>query len=197
MNKDEILALLAEELPGLLKPTVDQLLGDVSKFMSEQITPLSDRLEKSEKVQAQPKEEAKAPKDDSDSQDPVLARVKLLEQQLEVASKEKANQEAQAKDMRFNQVLSQEIDKVTPMHKGVVSELLATRLRKEAQETETGWLAKDGKNLSENVQAFFKSDEGMHFLPSSHQNGVGLSEPKAPKANAPLDLNAEILAAFL
>ncbi len=146
MERAEILALLAEELPALLKPSIDSLFGDVSKFMTEELAPISDQV----KVLSQPKVETKTtkeqPKDSSEATDPMLARVKLLEQQVEVAAKEKAEQEAKSQDMRFNQDLSKEIDKVSPMHKGIVSELLATRLRKEAQETPDGWLAKDGKN---------------------------------------------------
>lgn len=197
MNKDEILALLAEELPGLLKPSIDTLLGDVSKFMNEQIAPISDQI----KVLSQPKVETKVETKTTKEQlkednDPVLARVKLLEQQLEVAAKDKEAQDLKSQDLRFNEVLSKEIDKASPMYKGVVSELLATRLRKDAKETDLGWLA-NGKNLSENVNAFFESPEGQHFLPSKHQNGVGIQETKAPKAGSPIDMDAELRAAFL
>lgn len=196
MDRTEVLALLAEELPGLLQPTIDTLLGDVSKYMSEQIAPIGEQVKSLREAKEQPKDTKEQPKDMPEGQDPVLARVKLLEQQLEVAAKEKADQDLRSQDLRFNEVLSKEIDKASPMYKGVVSELLATRLRKDAKETDLGWLA-NGKNLSENVTAFFDSPEGQHFLPSKHTNGVGLQESKAPKAGSAVDIEAEIRGAFL
>ncbi len=163
MTREEILAILAEELPALLKPTTDKLLGDVTEFMNGVVSPLADKIET---FAATPKEEPKdavdtettnEPTEDSTmSNDPLMARVKLLEQQLADAA---AKQEAQEKDGQ--------------------------------------WLAQDGKTLTEAIEGFFKTPEGMHFLPSNHVNGAGVTEPQTPKTGDKLDLDAALAAAFL
>ncbi len=204
MTREEILAILAEELPALLKPTTDKLLGDVTEFMNGVVSPLADKIET---FAATPKEELKdavdtettnEPTEDSTmSNDPLMARVKLLEQQLADAAAKQEAQEKAARDMRFSSTLSAELDKLSPIHKSVVQELLANRLKGDAQEKDGQWLAQDGKTLTEAIEGFFKTPEGMHFLPSNHVNGAGVTEPQTPKTGDKLDLDAALAAAFL
>lgn len=197
IDKAELLQTLNEVLPDLLKPTVDTLLADVKTFMAESVSPLADRVEA---IAQAPKEQSKEqPKEQSqdDPKDPLQARVKLLEQQLAQAAEKEAQAAKVAEDGRFSSTLNTELDKLSPLHKGVVQELLSTRLRKDAVEKDGEWLARDGKKLPEVIQEFFKSPEGMHFLPSSHTNGVGATESAAPKTGDKINMNDAIMAAFL
>lgn len=194
MDKAEILALLNEVLPELLKPTVDTLLSDVMSFMAESVTPLSDRIAELSQPKETPTEQ---PKEQSDSSDPMVARVKLLEDKLAQAAEKEAKQEAAAQDLRFSNSLNGELDKLSPLHKNIVQEILSNRIRKDVVEKDGQWLTKDGKTLSETVKNFFDSPEGQHFLPTNHQNGVGASESGAPKAGEKVDMESAIMAAFL
>ena len=218
MTREEILQLIADELPGLLEPVTKQLLGDVKAFMDEQVHPLADKVDAIEKAKATPTEPEK-PAPDADAEQPndstdetqetpqdmpnntednaLMNRVKLLEQQIADANKREQEQAKVASDMRFNTSLSSELDKLSPVHKGIVQELLANRLRNEATEDNGTWLTKDGKTLTENVSSFFASPEGMHFLPSKHVNGVGATETTQPKTGEKVDLESAIMAAFL
>ncbi len=202
MTKEEILTILEEVLPALLKPTTDKLLGDVTEFMNGVVTPLADKIEA---VSAAPKAEPQddintdttetSTEDPTMSNDPLMARVKLLEQQLADAAAKQEAQEKAARDMRFNSTLSAELDKLSPIHKNVVQELLANRL-KGADEVEGKWLY-NGQTLEESIKGFFGTPEGMHFLPSKHVNGAGVDEPQTPKTGDKLDLDAALAAAFL
>lgn len=194
MTREEILALLAEELPKLLKPTTDLLMKDVVDFMRENVEPIEESIKE---LKTTSKEKAKdVSKDEPQDTDPLSARVKLLEAQIEQANKDKAAQEAASQDLRFSQTLSGELDKVNPLHKGVVTELLANRFRKDAVEKDGQWLSKDGKNLTEKVAEFFSTPEGSHFMPSNHVNGVGATETSSPRTGDKIDIEGALLAAY-
>ena len=219
MNREEILVLLAEELPALLQPTTAKLLGDVQAYMNEVVHPLADRMASYESVtkedpvvntdatttenQEQVNDSAEEPKQTTEEVSAMpedatlLNRVKVLEQQLADAAKLQQEQAKVASDLRFSSALSTELDKLSPVHKGTVQELLANRLRSNSEEKETGWLTKDGKTLAEDVSAFFASPEGQHFLPTKHVNGVGATETSQPKTGDKIDLESAIMAAFL
>ena len=223
MTREEVLQLITEALPGLLEPVTAQLLGDVKTFMADTVHPLADRLDGYEALLDKPEEEAPTEQPESsqaDTQehlstdaentetnqeeaptmpqdDNLMTRVKLLEQQLADAAKQQQEQAKIASDLRFSNALSSELDKLSPVHKGIVQELLSSRLRGTSEEKETGWLTKEGKTLSESVATFFASPEGMHFLPSSHVNGVGAQETATPKKGDSLDLDSALASAFL
>ena len=223
LTREEILQMITEVLPGLLEPVTAQLLGDVKTFMADTVHPLADRMDSFETSLEQPQDEAPkeqpdtAPTEDQEQpsndtentetnqeeaptmpqEDTLMTRVKLLEQQLADAAKQQQEQAKVASDLRFSNALSSELDKLSPVHKGIVQELLSSRLRGTSEEKETGWLTKEGKTLSESVATFIASPEGIHFLPSSHVNGVGAQETATSKKGDSLDLDSALASAFL
>lgn len=123
-------------------------------------------------------------------------RIRVLEEQLTKAEEARQAQEKASANLRFDQQLSQELDGASPLHKGIVKELLANRLKADAVETEGSWLV-NGKTLAEVTKSFFETPEGQHFLPSSHQNGAGVTEAKPNKNAGTASLASELAAAFL
>lgn len=213
MDRAELLVILEEILPDMLQPSVDVLMSQVKEYMTEVVNPLKEKVETLDtapREQPAPETEQQNSIDtdtnntETDTEepstdmpnDPLLARVKLLEQKLAEAEAAKKAQDQAAQDMRFNSTLSAELDKLSPLHKSVVQELLSTRLRKNAEETKAGWLA-EGKTLGETVNAFFTTPEGMHFLPSKHVNGANVQEPTPPKTGEPkMSVAEQLMAAF-
>lgn len=86
-------------------------------------------------------------------------RIRVLEEQLTKAEEARQAQEKASANLRFDQQLSQELDGANPLHKGIVKELLANRLKADAVETEGSWLV-NGKTLAEVTKSFFETPEG-------------------------------------
>lgn len=191
MTEEQIVKLIQDTLKAQqqdLETTVVNLLAPtVESFKQE----LAGRLEAVEKAGSTAK-----PKDKAESA--MEQRIRGLEEQLKAAEEARANQEKASASLRFDQELSKTLDGTSPLHKGIVQELLATRLKQDAVEKDGVWLTKDGKTLAESTKGFFETPEGQHFLPSSHQNGAGTSEPKGNKtAPAGTSLADELASAFL
>lgn len=213
MTREELLVILNEVLPDMLQPSIDVLLNDVKTFMGETVTPLADKIESLGVSQNAAQQDTSTddtvdtatstPENITEDEtqempnDTLQARLKLLEQKLADAEAKEAKQAKEAQDMRFNSTLSSELDKLSPLHKSIVQELLATRLRADATEESGSWLTKDGKTIKEAIETFFATPEGMHFLPSKHINGADVQEPTAPKTGDNLDLDSQLAAAFL
>lgn len=180
-NKQDTEKLVDE----LLKPTVDHLIKQVGDYMGESQTTLEKRLEALEKPQSAPKTQDKA-------ESALEARLKTLEAQLKQEQDLRATQEKQASSLRFDSSLSTTLDELQPLHKSVVQELLATRIKQDAVEKDGSWLTKDGKTIKEAITDFFGTDAGKHFLPSSHKDGAGSTE-SAPDRTQPQISTAEAL----
>lgn len=125
-----------------------------------------------------------APKDDV-----LSSRLAKLEKQLKESTEREKARELEAQQLRFSNSLSNALaGKGNVLHQRLVAELLENRLKSGAVEKDGEWYAKDGSKISEAVEAFFSSDEGLHFLPSNHQNGTQTPGTKTPSTPAtPVD----------
>lgn len=195
MTKEEIeqlfKSLLAESVEDLLKPAVDEMIGNVRDYMGESQKGLEKRLEALEK-------NPEKPQDKQDKTEIALeARLKSLEAQLKDEQDLRANQEKQASSLRFDSHLGSTLDELKPLHKGVVQELLANRIKQDAVEKDGIWLTKDGKTVKEAATEFFGTDAGKHFLPSSHQDGAGSKEASPNRSQSQLSTAEALKQAFL
>lgn len=187
MEKADIEKLVED----LLKPTVDTLINDVRAYMSES----ADSLDKRLKTLEGSKDTTNKPQDPAESA--LDARIKALEAQLRDAEDKRVAQEKQATSLRFDSSLSAVLDDAKPLHKGIVQELLSTRLKQDAVEKDGSWLTKDGKKLQEAISDFFTTDAGKHFLPSSHKDGAGSKEAEPNRGQSNLSTAEALRQAFL
>lgn len=186
---------IEELVESLLQPTVDALLNEVKTYMTTNAKQLSDRLDAIEK---RPTE---APKDENSTkgkaESAMEQRIKALETQLQQAEEARQAQEKAAQAMRFDSALGGTLDAISPMHKQVVQELLANRMKQDSVEKDGMWLTKDGKTMDEAVKGFFETPEGKHFLPSQHKDGAGTKEPVQTKTEQKLSTHEMLAQAFL
>ena len=184
---------LEATIEKLLEPAIDGLLAEVRDFMNKRVGELDTRLgavEKAKPTEATP-EQSK-----SKSESALDARIKSLEDELKTEREARTNQEKTAASLRFDQTLGKILDEHNPLHKGVVQELLANRLKQDAVEKDGAWLTKDGKTLTESAKSFFETAEGSHFLPSNHRDGSGTKEPAKQNKEQSIGLYEQLAQAF-
>lgn len=186
---------IEELVESLLQPTVEALLSEVKTYMTTNAKQLADRIEAIEKRGTETPKDENSTKGKAESA--MEQRIKALETQLREAEDARQAQEKAAQSMRFDGALSSQLDSVSPMHKNIVQELLATRLKQDAVEKDGQWLTKDGKTMDEAVKGFFSTPEGMHFLPSQHKDGAGTKEPVQTKTEQKLSTHEMLAQAFL
>lgn len=181
MTEDDIKALikatLVDEVENLLKPTVDNMTKELERFVNDTNEKFRVTADQLGEIQPQP---AKVTKKTDVNDD----RIKALEQKLADAEARREAQEKQAQQLRFDNSLSAELDKIPNLlQKSVVKELLSNRLKADIKEAEDGFYSK-GKKIPEVVQEFMKSDTGLHFQASDHKDGAGSTEPSSVKASS-------------
>ena len=183
-------AEIEQLVESLLKPTVDEMIKNVRDYLGESQSALEKRLETLEKPTTTTKPQDKA-------ESALEARLKTLEAQLKQEQDLRAAQEKQASSLRFDSSLSTSLDELQPLHKSVVQELLATRIKQDAVEKDGSWLTKDGKTIKEAITDFFGTDAGKHFLPSSHKDGAGSTESAPDRTQTQISTAEALRQAFL
>lgn len=184
---------LEATIEKLLEPAIDGLLTEVREFMNKRVGEIDTRLGVVEKAKT-PEQTLEQSKSKSESA--LEQRIKGLEDELNKEREARTNQEKTASSLRFDQTLGKILDDHSPLHKSVVQELLANRLKTDAVEKDGSWLTKDGKTLAESAKSFFETTEGSHFLPSNHRDGSGTKEPTKQNQEQSLGLYEQLAQAF-
>ena len=124
----------------------------------------------------------------------------LMERLAKMEKQELVRQE-ELRAYKFQGELGSTIGKHSPLHSDLVKELLNSRYASTAVEKDGQWYLPNGSKLSEEVEGFFKSEVGQHFManPSGKSanvtasSAVGNSLPKGELTSAEM-MNDMILA---
>lgn len=145
-----------------------------------------------DEVAAADKPEATEVKE-GDSDDPLVKRLKVLEQKLADAEKQEQQRQEENARLRFEAELSKAIATHNPQYLDQVQGILTSQL-KDSKETAVGWTV-NGKTITEAVAEFFATPFGKHLLPPDPVAGTGTRQPeKQPKTQSNDDA---IVSAFL
>lgn len=170
MTPEEIKALITESINSQLPTILKSAMTEFSGHFEQQLNDLAGSL--------QPQEPQGI---SEESSDPVAKRLAILEAELKKERDERAKERQQAEELDFGNSLKDLLaSKGNVLHSGLVSKILASELRQGAKQKDGEWLTKDGLKLSEAVDKFFSTPEGLHFLPSDHQNGTSTPVTKLP-----------------
>lgn len=176
----------------LTKEEIEQLVKDLLTLNQQEATTALEKrlaaLEKPQDIDQEPSDKAT---------EALEARLKTLEAQLKQEQERLVAQEQTAASLRFDSSLSSVLDEMKPLHKGIVQELLATRIKQDAVEKDGSWLTKDGKTIKEAIASFFDTDAGKHFLPSSHQDGAGTTVAQPSRSTTAVDTIEALRQAFI
>ncbi|MBW4558430.1 MAG: hypothetical protein KME59_21395 [Trichormus sp. ATA11-4-KO1] len=178
MTPEEIKELIQSTFNASLPVALKGAFSEFESYFNEQLKPINDRLNQFE-VASEP---------EPDNSDPVANRLKMLEAKLAESEAREQQRVKEAEDLHFSNNLKDALaTKGNVLHQGLVSEILSRELRNGAVQKDGQWYTKDGSKLSEAVDRFFGTPEGLHFLPSQHQNGTGTPGLKQPPGNQPVN----------
>jgi hypothetical protein len=113
-----------------------------------------------------------------------------------LAKMEKAEQvrTAELQQMKLNAALGSAVSKYNPMHQELVKELLGNRYGTKAFEKDGEYYLPNGAKLGEEIDSFFGSEVGQHFLSNPSNASVGTKPsstlPVVPKKSLK-DLTSE------
>ena len=175
MTEDEVQKYINAALTSGLKSA----LGEFKSYFTEQINPINDRLSQFEVATAPQPDKAPALE-----ATPASPETSALMERLAKMEKLEQSRQAELHQMKLDSALGSAIGKHNPMHSDMVKELLATRYSSTAVEKDKEWYLPNGSKLAEEVDSFFGSDAGMHFLSNPSGQSLGTSTTKSPVAPA-------------
>lgn len=153
-------------------------LGEFKSYFSEQINPINDRLSQFEAA-TQPSAELKPTAETSAPANPETA---ALMERLAKMEKLEQSRQVELRQMKLDSALGTAVGKHNPLHGDMVKELLANRYGAKAIEKDGEWYLPNGSKLNEEVDSFFSSDAGMHFISNPSGQSLGTATAKTPNA---------------
>lgn len=175
MDETQVKALIEASLAPALKGAFKEFRG----FFSEQLTPITERLNQFEAVptpENQPEPTSTKGAEGSTgnaAMDALTARLAQMEK-LEAARQE------EVRSYKFQNELSSYVGKHDPMHGDIIKELLANRYGSKAIEKDGKYYTPSGTTLDEEVDSFFKSEVGSHFLKAPATTPSGTQKTNVP-----------------
>jgi hypothetical protein len=162
-------------------------LGEFKGYFTEQLSPINERLSQFEAASAAPTPAAK-------EQDPASPLNAALMERLAKMEKAEQARTAELHQMKINAALGNAVGKYNPMHQELVKELLTSRYGAKAFEKEGEYYLPNGAKLGEEIDSFFGSEVGQHFLANPSNSSVGAKPsgklPSTPKKSIK-DMTAE------
>lgn len=185
MDEATVKALIEASLAPALKGAFQEFRG----FFSEQLSPINERLSQFETATT-PEPELSQPsgKGVESSSNPAMDALTARLAQME---KQEATRQEEVRSYKFQNELSSYVGKHDPMHGDIVKELLANRYGSKAVEKDGKYYTPSGTTLDEEVNSFFKSEVGSHFLKAPATTPSGTQKTNVPangqKANPTVD----------
>jgi hypothetical protein len=181
MDEAQVLALIDKALGASLKSA----FGEFRNYTAEQMKPLLAKLEEFEVAGSTPSaaDEPVAPGASSPEMSALMSRLATME-------KQEQDRQAEVKAYKFSNDLGSQVSKFSPIHGDMVKELLSSRYGSKAVEKDGEWYLPSGTKLSEEVDSFFKSETGQHFISNPAVGGgtqSSTSVQNAPKGKVTSD----------
>lgn len=171
MTPEEVQSYINTAMASGLKSA----LGEFKSYFTEQINPINERLSQFESAPAS-----------QEQPDPVESQgnpeTAALMERLAKMEKLEQSRQVELRQMKLDSALGSAVGKHNPMHGDMVKELLANRYGAKAIEKDGEWYLPNGSKLNEEVDSFFSSDAGQHFISNPSGQSLGTSTAKPPNA---------------
>lgn len=155
MDEEQVKKLIEASLAPAIRGAFQEFRG----YFQEQLEPISSRLSEFE-VATQP-EPTKASKSTEAPTDPALSALTARLAQME---KMEADRQQELRSYKLDNHLSSSVGKYDAIHGDLVKELLSNRYGSKVVEKEGKYYTPSGSTLDEEIEGFFKSEAGSHFL---------------------------------
>lgn len=177
MDKDEIQQYINQAMTAGLKSAFGEFQGYFKEQLKESISPIQAKLMEFDVV---PEPTVPAPEDKpltgSPETDALMQRIAKME------AAEQARL-VELKQYKFTNELASAVSKYDPLHQDIAKELLTARYAGQAIEKDGSWYLKNGNKLTEEIDGFFKSEAGQHFI----KNPAGASSGAKSSSKLPVD----------
>lgn len=148
MTPEEVQAMMDKALAPALRGAFQEMRG----YFQEQLAPITQRLSEFEVgVQEEP----------ATTVDPGVAALTARLAQME---KMEADRQQELRSYKLDNYMGSSVGKYDTIHGDLVKELLNNRYGSNAVEKEGKYYLPSGNTLDEEIDGFFKSEAGSHFL---------------------------------
>jgi hypothetical protein len=178
MDEAQVKALIEAAMAPAIRGAFQEFRG----YFQEQLEPLSAKLNEFEvataaAVEPEPKAKSKGSSQESPELTALTARLAQMEQ------KEQERQ-AELKTYKFGNELQSLVGKYDAIQGDLVKELLSNRYGSKVVEKNGKYYTPNGTTLDEEVDGFFKSEAGSHFIKAPTTSGSGTQKSNAaPSSN--------------
>lgn len=159
-EKAEIQTYINDAMTSGLKGAFKEFRG----HFQEQLSPIAERLNAFEAAGQQ--EPANGSVDASGQSGSADAQTHALMERLAKMERQEVERQEELRAYKFQGELGNTIGKHTPLHSDLVKEILSSRYGSTAVEKDGQWYLPNGSKLSEEVEGFFSSEAGQHFVPN-------------------------------
>lgn len=175
MDEASIKALIEASLA----PAIRGAFQEFRSYFQEQLEPLSAKLNEFEVATAASEPEpAKRGRPAKESQEsPELTALTARLAQMEQKEQER---QAELKTYKFGNELQGLVGKYDAIQGDLVKELLSNRYGSKVVEKNGKYYTPNGTTLDEEVESFFKSEAGSHFIKAPATSGSGTAKTNVP-----------------
>ncbi len=176
-EKAEVQEYISQSMKEGLKSAFGEFQGYFKDQLKENLSPIQSKL--AEFDVALPPNDPEPDRTNVPSGNP---ETDALMQRL--AKMEKAEQERlqELRQYKFTNELASTVSKYDPLHQDIAKELLMARYAGKAIEKDGSWYLPSGNKLTEEIDGFFKSDAGQHFI----KNPAGKSSGQQGSSKLPV-----------
>lgn len=145
-----------------LAPAIKSAFGEFRSYFQEQLEPISTRLSEFEAISQAPTEPQ--PEKITEGSGKPDAAFEALTARLNQMEKLEAVRQQELRDMKLDSFMGNSVGKYDTVHGDLVKELLSTRYGSKVVEKSGKYYTPTGTTLDEEIDGFFKSEAGSHFL---------------------------------
>lgn len=158
MDEAQVRALIEASLAPAIKGAFSEFRG----YFQEQLEPITSRLSEFEVASSAPSEpEPKAKSKGSPQESPELTALTARLAQME---KMEADRQQELRSYKLDNYMGTSVGKYDAIHGDLVKELLSNRYGSKVVEKDGKYYTPKGTTLDEEIDGFFKSEAGSHFL---------------------------------
>jgi hypothetical protein len=195
MTEDEIKKIIEATVQAAIAPALKSGLEQFADHFKKELAPIAARLDEFEAIVTEPDPTPDKP----DAGKPAAPETAALIERLAKMERLEEGRQAELRSMKLEAALGSAVGKHNPLHQDIVKEILSTRYGSKAVEKDGEWYLPNGSKLGEEVDSFFGSEAGQHFIANPAGKSLGTQAAKQPSAapKSPKDLSSdEMLAAM-
>jgi hypothetical protein len=176
MTPEEIKSLIEVTVQASIAPALKSGLAQFADHFKKELAPIAARLDEFEAIVTEPDPTP----DKADTGKPAAPETAALMERLAKMEQLEQSRQAELRSMKLETALGSAVGKHNPLHQDIVKEILSTRYGSKAVEKDGEWYLPNGSKLGEEVDTFFATEAGQHFITNPAGTSLGTQSAKQP-----------------